>query len=85
VGVLQVVAAVRLRKEIQGEWVLGLAGLGAVVFGVLLLARPGEGVLSVLMLISIYAVLSGILLVFLAFKVRSVRGRISDKIAGMRS
>jgi uncharacterized membrane protein HdeD (DUF308 family) len=85
VGVLQIIAAVRLRKEIRGEWLLGLAGLGAVIFGVLLLARPGEGVLSVLMLISIYAVLSGILLVILAFKVRSIRGRISEKIADLRS
>lgn len=81
VGVLQIIAAVRLRKEIEGEWLLGLAGLAAVAFGVLLIVRPGEGVLSVLMVISVYAVLSGILLVILSLKVRNF----SAKIAGLRS
>lgn len=81
IGVLQIIAAVRLRKEIEGEWLLGLAGLAAVAFGVLLIVRPGEGVLSVLMVISVYAVLSGILLVILSLKVRNF----SAKIAGLRS
>lgn len=81
VGVLQIIAAVRLRKEIEGEWLLGLSGLAAVAFGVLLIVRPGEGVLSVLMVISIYAILSGILLVILSLKVRSF----TAKITGSRS
>lgn len=81
VGVLQIIAAVRLRKEIAGEWLLGLAGLAAVAFGVLLIVRPGEGVLSVLMVISVYAVISGILLVILSLKVRNLHA----KIAGLRS
>jgi uncharacterized membrane protein HdeD (DUF308 family) len=84
IGVLQIIAAIRLRAEIKGEWLLGLAGLASVVFGVVLIVHPGAGVLTVLWLIALYAVLSGILLVFLALKMRSLRGRVGDKIAALR-
>jgi len=70
-GVLQIVAAIRLRKEIQGEWLLVLGGLATVVFGVFLMANPGAGALSLLWLIAAYAVAFGILLVLLAFRVRA--------------
>jgi len=70
-GVLQIVTAIRLRKEITGEWLLVLGGLVSVVFGVLLMAQPAAGALAVLWLIGLYAVLFGILFVVLAFKARS--------------
>jgi uncharacterized membrane protein HdeD (DUF308 family) len=69
-GVLEIVAGVRLRKEITGELWLVLAGIASVVFGVLLVARPGAGALGVLWLIAAYAILFGVLLVVLALKVR---------------
>ena len=43
-GVLQIVAAIRLRKEIKGEWLMILSGLVSVAFGVLLFLQPGAGV-----------------------------------------
>ncbi len=70
-GVLQIVAAVRLRKEIEGEWLLGLSGLASVAFGVVLMARPMAGAVALLWIIATYAILFGILLVVLAFKARS--------------
>ena len=70
-GLLEVVAAVRLRKQIQGEVWLALAGIASVVFGVLLVARPGTGALTLLYLIAVYAIAFGIMLLLLAFKVRS--------------
>jgi uncharacterized membrane protein HdeD (DUF308 family) len=69
-GVLEIIAAVKLRKEIQGEWLLGLAGLVSLVFGILLIMHPGAGVLAVLWLIAAYALILGVLMVILAFKVR---------------
>jgi uncharacterized membrane protein HdeD (DUF308 family) len=78
-GVLEILAAVRLRQEIKGEWMLILAGLASVVFGVLLMARPGAGALAVLWLIASYAILFGLLFVVLAFKVKGVAARIATR------
>ncbi|HVP58350.1 MAG TPA: DUF308 domain-containing protein [bacterium] len=51
-GVLQIVIAIRPRREIKGEWLHILAGLASVVFGVLLMAHPGAGALTVICLIA---------------------------------
>lgn len=69
-GVLEIVAAVRLREVIKDEWLLVLAGLVSVAFGVALIARPEAGALAVLWLIGAYAILFGILIVIFAFKIR---------------
>jgi uncharacterized membrane protein HdeD (DUF308 family) len=69
-GVLEIAAAVAVRKEIEGEWLLILSGLASVAFGALLIARPGAGALAVLWLIGAYALAFGVLLVLASFKVR---------------
>jgi uncharacterized membrane protein HdeD (DUF308 family) len=71
-GLLEIVAAIRLRKEIQGEFWLILAGLLSVAFGVMLMARPGLGALSVLWLIGGYAIAFGVILIALAFRTRGL-------------
>jgi uncharacterized membrane protein HdeD (DUF308 family) len=78
-GMLEIVAAVRLRKEISGEFFLILGGLASVLFGFLLMARPGAGALAVLWLIAGYAVIFGVIMVLLAFRVRSLAHRLEEK------
>lgn len=80
-GVLQVATAVRLRREIEGEWLLILSGVASIGFGVFLMARPGSGALAVLWLIGAYAVVLGSALVWLAFKVRALRNRTLEHMA----
>jgi uncharacterized membrane protein HdeD (DUF308 family) len=70
-GVLEIVAAIRLRKEIQGESFLILTGIVSIVFGILVFLFPGAGALALVWLISFYAAFTGALLLALAFRARS--------------
>ncbi len=70
-GLIEVIAAIRLRKEIEGEFWLALSGIISIAFGVLLVARPAAGALSVLWLIAGYSIALGIILIALAFRERS--------------
>jgi uncharacterized membrane protein HdeD (DUF308 family) len=79
-GILQIVGAVRLRREIEGEWALILGGVLSVIFGVVLVVLPGPGILALVWLIGAYAVVSGVLLIVLAFRVRN-----RDEAEGLRA
>ncbi|WP_339460264.1 HdeD family acid-resistance protein [Nodularia spumigena] len=70
-GVLEIIAAIQVRKEIQNEWLLAIAGITSVLFGVLLLVWPLAGALAILWIIGAYAIIFGILLLILAFRLRS--------------
>jgi uncharacterized membrane protein HdeD (DUF308 family) len=69
-GMFEIVEAIRLRREIQGEWMLGLAGLLSVLFGVALVIRPGAGALAVIWLIGAYSIAFGALFIALGFRLR---------------
>jgi uncharacterized membrane protein HdeD (DUF308 family) len=71
IGIAEVAAGIRLRREIVGEWILILAGILAVAFGALLITRPAAGALAMLLWIGAYAVFSGILLIAFSLRLRS--------------
>ena len=71
IGVAEIVAAIQLRKVLTREWMLMVAGVASVAFGIFLFARPSLGALAVVLWIGAYAVVLGILLVALAFRLRS--------------
>jgi uncharacterized membrane protein HdeD (DUF308 family) len=64
-------AAIRLRKEITGEWLMVLGGIAAVLFGVLLVLFPGAGALAVVWWIGAFALVYGALLLALGLRLRS--------------
>jgi uncharacterized membrane protein HdeD (DUF308 family) len=75
-GVLDIVAAIRLRKTIEGEWMMALSGLASIAFGAIVFFAPAAGALATVWLISLYAFVSGVLLLVVAFRARAVmRGR----------
>jgi uncharacterized membrane protein HdeD (DUF308 family) len=71
-GIMEIWAAIKLRKEIRGEWLLVLAGVCSVAFGVLLMLMPGPGALVLVLWIGAYALVFGALLIALGFKMRKL-------------
>lgn len=69
-GIMQVIGAIRLRKEIDNEWMLIAVGVISILFGVLVAMQPGLGALSLAYVIGAYAIIFGITLVGLAFRLR---------------
>jgi uncharacterized membrane protein HdeD (DUF308 family) len=73
-GLIELYAAIRLRRVIRNEWVLILVGAASVIFGILLLINPAAGLLTLVWLIGAYSLVFGVLLVALAFRLRGSRG-----------
>jgi uncharacterized membrane protein HdeD (DUF308 family) len=71
-GLVEVVAAVRLRQVITNEWAFILSGVLSVVFGLLLVVQPGAGALTLVWLIGLYAVLFGVGLLAFAWRLRGL-------------
>lgn len=70
-GIAELAVAVRLRKHMQGEWMLALAGCASIVFGVFVLLFPtGAGAVALALVIGWYAVATGIVIIALALRVR---------------
>src|SRR5262249_20729481 len=70
-GALEIAAAIRLRRAIRNEWLLGLAGVASIGLGILLVLFPGPGVLALVLWLGAYALVFGALLVVLALRLRS--------------
>ncbi len=77
-GIFEVVAAIELRKQIEGEWLMIIAGMASVLFGVLMVLWPGAGVLALLWLIGVFAVIFGVIMIILAFKLRGLKKRVEQ-------
>jgi uncharacterized membrane protein HdeD (DUF308 family) len=80
-GVLRIVAAIRLRKEITGEFWLALSGIASVVFAFLVMMNPAAGALAIAWLIGWYALFLGATLVMLSIKLHKMR-RLGDMPRG---
>jgi uncharacterized membrane protein HdeD (DUF308 family) len=71
-GIMEIIAAIRLRQEIKNEWALILTGILSIILGVFLFAFPGGGSLALVWTIGLYAVFFGGLMIYLAFTVRGL-------------
>jgi uncharacterized membrane protein HdeD (DUF308 family) len=73
-GIFEIIAGIRLRKAIANEWMLLLMGALSLLFGVLILFAPGIGALAIVLWIGAYALIFGIVMIALAFRLRGHRG-----------
>ena len=72
IGATEIAFAIKLRREIKGEWFLILMGLASIVFAILLLWNPIAGAAAVIWLVAWYAVVLGVLGIFFGFRLRSL-------------
>jgi uncharacterized membrane protein HdeD (DUF308 family) len=89
-GLVEVIAAYRLRNEIRGEFWLGFAGVLSLLFGVMLILRPGTGALTVVWLIASYSVLFGVVLVAWGLHLKrlhdvAVQEQVASRVAAIGS
>jgi uncharacterized membrane protein HdeD (DUF308 family) len=77
-GVIRISAAIRLRKQIQGEWMLILNGALSVLLGIFLMFLPGAGFVTLVWWLGAYATIYGITLITLAFRLRAHRNRLGS-------
>ncbi|MEZ8144447.1 hypothetical protein A1OO_11680 [Enterovibrio norvegicus FF-33] len=72
-GVLEIITAIRLRKEITGEWLLIFGGIISILFGGFLMSNPAAGAMALVWVIATYAFVFGVLFVALSFKLKSMK------------
>jgi uncharacterized membrane protein HdeD (DUF308 family) len=69
-GIAEIAAGIKLRKIIENEWLLILAGALSLALGIYILMRPSIGLLLLVTWVGVYALFAGVLMLVLAFKVR---------------
>ncbi|HLH25531.1 MAG TPA: HdeD family acid-resistance protein [Chloroflexota bacterium] len=74
-GIMEIIAAIRLREQIEGEWRLALSGVLSVILAVLLVISPLGGILALAWLLGAYAILFGVVLLALAFHLKGFADR----------
>lgn len=78
-GIFEIIAAIGLRKQIDNEIWLGLAGLASIIFGVIAFLFPGAGVLAIVWVMAAYAIIFGIFMLVLGWRLRGVNERIEQQ------
>ena len=76
-GTFQVIAAIQLRKELDNEFWMALGGVASIVFGAFLVASPGEGLISLVWLVGIWAVVFGVSSLGLAYRLHGIDATLS--------
>ena len=77
VGILLIVWAMRLRQELNDEWLMIVLGVLSIVFGFLVFNNVIAGILSLVWIFTIYMIAGGIMAIVLAFRIRSIGERLS--------
>jgi uncharacterized membrane protein HdeD (DUF308 family) len=78
-GVMEIMTAIRLRREITNEWALGIAGAISIIFGIIMLIWPGSALLSFAWLIGLFAILFGISFIAIGWRFKGLNDQRNGK------
>ena len=78
-GVFEIIAAIALRKEIEHEWLLAASGVLSVLLGIFLVLSPGAGALALLWAIGAFAIVAGVLMIALGFRLKGAKERLAQR------
>jgi uncharacterized membrane protein HdeD (DUF308 family) len=81
-GIFEIATALRLRKLIANQWLLILSGVVSIIFGILLIAQPSAGAISIVWLLGGHALIFGMLTLMLALRLRGMREKLGRRAAG---
>ena len=81
-GLFQVVAAVALRRELDNELWMAIGGIVSIAFGALLIASPGDGLLSLVWLVGLWSVVFGVSNLGLAYRLRQLGAALPQPALG---
>ena len=81
-GIMEIISAIQVRKLIENEWMLILGGVLSILFGVVLFSSPAAGAIGMIWLIGAFAILYGIVMIILAFRLKSLPERVRDAVKG---
>lgn len=70
-GILEIIGAIKLRKQIENEWLLIFSGVMSVLFGLCLFLWPGASAITLVWLIGAYAIVAGVLCIAFSFRLKS--------------
>ncbi len=79
-GLFRIIAAIRLRRELDSEWLLVFGGIISVLFGVMLFAHPEAGILAISWLIGFFASMFGVLIITFGIKVRKFQKKAGSSV-----
>lgn len=81
-GIFEIITAIRLRREIRGEGWMILSGVLSILLGIVLFVYPGASAISLIWLIGAYAIVFGIVMIILAFRLRGMRNEAAGALQG---
>ncbi|HLJ66653.1 MAG TPA: DUF308 domain-containing protein [Chloroflexota bacterium] len=79
-GIFEVVAAIELAGELDGDWMLGLSGALSVAFGTLVALYPRSGALAIIWIIGLYAILDGITRLMVAYRLNGIGKHVNSAL-----
>jgi uncharacterized membrane protein HdeD (DUF308 family) len=80
-GVFLVILGYRVRKTTSREWMLYLIGALSILFGILVVARPAAGSLTIVYFVAAWAIVIGALKLAFAFRIRKLPGELESRFS----